>query len=212
MQEVHARTDMMLVSHHPDPTKSRGQYMEMLEAAVKEDASDPSHYFYYARELTFYKRWTEAREALTHYLGMNGAMQMVSEEDFEFDHWLVAAGTGTTAAGLLVQSKPHQKVWIYSALKGENYITGKEIADSPNVGQQMDYSIVRKAMESLQDKCRNILIMFYFDGFDMKTIAAANGLASASVAKAKKHQCLKGLEGIIKQNYSASDFYLNTES
>jgi len=47
--------------------------MEMLEAAVKEDASDPSHYFYYARELTFYKRWTEAREALTHYLGMNGA-------------------------------------------------------------------------------------------------------------------------------------------
>jgi RNA polymerase sigma factor (sigma-70 family) len=97
-------------------------------------------------------------------------------------------------------------------LKGENYITGREIADSPNVGQQMDYSIVRKAMESLQDKCRNILIMFYFDGFDMKTIAAANGLASASVAKAKKHQCLKGLEGIIKQNYSASDFYLNTES
>ena len=73
MQAVNAHTDMMLVSHHPDPTKSRSQYMEMLEAAVKEDANDPSHYFYYARELTFYKRWTEARDALTHYLGMNGA-------------------------------------------------------------------------------------------------------------------------------------------
>jgi glycosyltransferase involved in cell wall biosynthesis len=73
MQAVNAHTNMMLVSHHPDPTKSRGQYMEMLEAAVKEDANDPSHYFYYARELTFYKRWPEARDALTHYLGMNGA-------------------------------------------------------------------------------------------------------------------------------------------
>jgi len=43
----------------------------------------------------------------------------------------------------------------------------------------------------------------------MNTIAKANGLASASVAKAKKHQCLKGLETIIKQKYNASDFYLN---
>ena len=72
-----------------------------------------------------YEKWESAflvPEGGSNYLGMNGAMQMVSEEDFKFDNWLVAAGTGTTAAGLLVQSKPHQKVWIYSALKGENYI------------------------------------------------------------------------------------------
>jgi glycosyltransferase involved in cell wall biosynthesis len=71
MQPVAAHSDMLLVSHYPDSTKSRGQYMEILEAAVKEDASDPSHYFYFARELTFCRRWTEAREALIHYLGMN---------------------------------------------------------------------------------------------------------------------------------------------
>jgi 1-aminocyclopropane-1-carboxylate deaminase len=72
-----------------------------------------------------HEKWESAflvPEGGSNYLGMNGAMQMVSEEDFEFDHWLVAAGTGTTAAGLLVQSKPHQKVWIYSALKGEHYM------------------------------------------------------------------------------------------
>jgi 1-aminocyclopropane-1-carboxylate deaminase len=72
-----------------------------------------------------YEKWESAflvPEGGSNYLGMNGAMQMVSEEDFKFDNWLVAAGTGTTAAGLLVQSKPHQKVWIYSALKGENYM------------------------------------------------------------------------------------------
>lgn len=93
--------------------------------------------------------------------------------------------------------------------KSEDYITGKEVADSVDPAQRMDYSIVQKALDLLQDKCRNILMMFYFDGFDMNTIAKANGLASASVAKAKKHQCLKGLETIIKQKYNASDFYLN---
>ncbi len=93
--------------------------------------------------------------------------------------------------------------------KNEDYITGKEVADSVDPTQRMDYSIVQKALDLLQDKCRNILMMFYFDGFDMDTIAKANGLASASVAKAKKHQCLKGLETIIKQKYNATDFYLN---
>lgn len=61
-------------------------------------------------------------EGGANYLGMNGTMQMVDEDDYTFDHWLVAAGTGTTAAGLLVKSKPNQKVWIYSALKGEQYM------------------------------------------------------------------------------------------
>jgi RNA polymerase sigma factor (sigma-70 family) len=93
--------------------------------------------------------------------------------------------------------------------KNEDYITGKEVADSVDPAQRMDYSIVQKALDLLQDKCRNILMMFYFDGFDMDTIAKANGLASASVAKAKKYQCLKGLETIIKQKYCAADFYFN---
>jgi len=37
IQEVYAHTDKLLVSHHPDPTKSRGQYMPLLELAVSED-------------------------------------------------------------------------------------------------------------------------------------------------------------------------------
>ena len=68
-----AWSDKILVVHHPDPTKSRGQYMPLLEVAVKEDDRDPSHYFYYSRELTFYGRWDEAKAALAKYLGMNAA-------------------------------------------------------------------------------------------------------------------------------------------
>jgi len=68
--EVYAHTDMLLVSHHPDPTKSRGQYMPLLELAIKEDPYCPRNAFYHARELTFYDRWEEAIQALNRYLAM----------------------------------------------------------------------------------------------------------------------------------------------
>lgn len=71
--EVYAQTDMLLVSHHPDPTKSRGQYMPLLELAVQEDPHCPRNAFYHARELTFYARWQEAITALNRYLALPGA-------------------------------------------------------------------------------------------------------------------------------------------
>lgn len=70
IQEVYAHTDKLLVSHHPDNTKSRGQYMPLLELAVAEDPRCPRNAFYHARELTFYARWDEAIVALNKYLAM----------------------------------------------------------------------------------------------------------------------------------------------
>lgn len=66
--EVYAHTDKLLVSHHPDPTKSRGQYLDLLRLAVKEDPYCPRNAFYFARELTFYSMWGEAIVALHKYL------------------------------------------------------------------------------------------------------------------------------------------------
>lgn len=68
IKEVYAHTDMLLVSHHPDPTKSRGQYLDLLELSVQEDPHCPRNAFYYARELTFYRRWVDAVVALNKYL------------------------------------------------------------------------------------------------------------------------------------------------
>jgi tetratricopeptide (TPR) repeat protein len=71
--EKYAHTSMLMVSHHPDPTKSRGQYMDLLELAAKEDPNCPRNAFYHARELTFYRRWDEAEVALKRYLALPGA-------------------------------------------------------------------------------------------------------------------------------------------
>jgi tetratricopeptide (TPR) repeat protein len=68
IKEVYSHTDMLLVSHHPDPTKSRGQYLDLLKLSVEEDPRCPRNAFYYARELTFYNQWVDAIIALLKYL------------------------------------------------------------------------------------------------------------------------------------------------
>jgi tetratricopeptide (TPR) repeat protein len=70
INEVWAHTDMLLVVHKPDPTKSRGQYMDLLQLAVDEDPNCPRNAFYYSRELTFNQRWGDAITSLNKYLAM----------------------------------------------------------------------------------------------------------------------------------------------
>jgi len=70
INEVYADTDKLLVSHYPDPTKSRGQYLDLLRMSVKENPREPRNAFYFARELTFYRLWDEAIDRLNHYLNM----------------------------------------------------------------------------------------------------------------------------------------------
>lgn len=74
IKEVWAHTDMLLVIHKPDPTKSRGQYLDLLKLAVTEDPRCPRNAFYYARELTFYNKWLDAIVALNKYLEMPEAV------------------------------------------------------------------------------------------------------------------------------------------
>lgn len=43
--------------HHPDPTKSRSQYLPLLEMSVKEDPHSDRNAYYYARELFFHGKY-----------------------------------------------------------------------------------------------------------------------------------------------------------
>jgi len=63
----------VLMLHQPDPTKSRGQYLPMLEMAVKEDPNCHRSQFYYAREMLFYSRFEDCIKAFKKYLDMPGA-------------------------------------------------------------------------------------------------------------------------------------------
>jgi len=73
ISEQYADTDMLLVIHKPDNTKSRGQYLPLLEMSVKEDPIDPRNAFYYARELSFHGHWNRAIEECNRYLALPAA-------------------------------------------------------------------------------------------------------------------------------------------
>ncbi len=72
--EVWAQTDMLLAVHKPDPTKSRGQYLDLLELSVKEDPDCPRNAFYYARELSFHGQWQKSIDACETYLKLPRAI------------------------------------------------------------------------------------------------------------------------------------------
>ena len=61
------------LDHHPDPAKSRGQYLPLLELAVKEDPEDDRNMHYLGREYLFHGMWEACRETLRHHLKMPSA-------------------------------------------------------------------------------------------------------------------------------------------
>ena len=73
INEQYADTDMLMVIHKPDNTKSRGQYLPLLEMSVQEDPNDPRNAFYYARELSFHGHWQRSIEECNRYLALPGA-------------------------------------------------------------------------------------------------------------------------------------------
>lgn len=70
----------------------------------------------------------------------------------------------------------------------------------------MDRRIVLRCMDQLGETCQKLLHLFYFDDMDMKEIAAQLHFANADTAKAKKYQCFKKLEQLVKASFHKSDF------
>jgi RNA polymerase sigma factor (sigma-70 family) len=71
---------------------------------------------------------------------------------------------------------------------------------------EQDRKIVLSMMELLGAKCREILSLFYFDGYDMSTIAEKLDYNNADTVKAKKHQCFKQLQEQFLKVYKKQDF------
>lgn len=73
-KDVYGQVDDILMRHQPDPTKSRGQYLEMLEMGAKEDPTCYRMAYYLGREYTYHQRWKEAVEELQRYLTLPKAV------------------------------------------------------------------------------------------------------------------------------------------
>ena len=60
----------ILIEHYPDRTKSRSQYLPMLEASVKERPQDHRDSWYLAREYFYEQKWQKAIDEWNRYLAL----------------------------------------------------------------------------------------------------------------------------------------------
>lgn len=65
--------DGVQLDHHPDPAKSRGQYLGLLEMSVEEDPEDDRNVHYLGREYMYRGRWADCIHTLTWHLSMPAA-------------------------------------------------------------------------------------------------------------------------------------------
>lgn len=70
VDEVQEFTPDIETHHHPDPTKSRSQYLPLLAMSVKEDPLSDRNAFYYARELFFYGQNEKALSEFKRHLSL----------------------------------------------------------------------------------------------------------------------------------------------
>jgi len=70
IDEVQGWIDEIETHHHPDPTKSRSQYLPLLAMSVKEDPYNDRNAFYYGRELYFYGQNEAAANELKRHLSL----------------------------------------------------------------------------------------------------------------------------------------------
>lgn len=66
--------DGIQLDHHPDPAKSRGQYLPLLELSVAEDPEDDRNVHYLGREYLYRERWDDCIATLTRHLAMSKAV------------------------------------------------------------------------------------------------------------------------------------------
>lgn len=61
------------LDHHPDPTKSRGQYLPLLELSVEESPQDDRNLHYLGREYMYHGRWDDCIRTLKRHLELPAA-------------------------------------------------------------------------------------------------------------------------------------------
>lgn len=65
--------------------------------------------------------------------------------------------------------------------------------------------LVQKAMARLDETCRQLLLLYYWEEKSMEEIARIMEFANAATAKSKKYQCKKALERYVRSFLDVSE-------
>jgi len=102
------------------------------------------------------------------------------------------------------------KYMIYKALKQKNKLYSiDENIKLDNLENEVDFTIdlvedltteqhlLQNAFKTLGQKCKEVLTLFYYRGFDLEDIMNELNYTSKDVVKSQKSRCLKSLKSLI---------------
>ena len=114
----------------------RGEKVEPLNATLTKAQADGMRLHFISREAYKLKKDDDfilglrnqfgnfhlVPEGGANYYGVMGCMEIAKEFDVQPNFFATSAGTGTTASGLLLSATQHQKVMVFSGLKGGEFL------------------------------------------------------------------------------------------
>ncbi len=83
----------------------------------------------------------------------------------------------------------------------------KEEATYTNYDQVERAEIIQACLDKLGPICKQLLMLYYFDGLSMDDIAERLNMANSDTAKTKKYKCKKRLDTLIRKEFAMSDLF-----
>lgn len=186
------------LKHYPDPEKSRGQYLGLLELSVKENPDDDRNVHYLGREYMFYGKWKEAIEVLKRHIKMPNALW--KDEKAASMRYIARS---YKALGNMQKAE----IWLYRAIAEaphlrEGYIELAQLVYSMKKWH-LAYAMVCEALEIKEKPDTYINEGFCWDytPYDLAAIAAYNmGMYEESLRLAEKAYSLSASDKRLRDN------------
>lgn len=153
MPEHIAFVENMVLDHYPDPIKSRGSYLPLLETAVEENPTDTRMLYYLGREYMYKKQWQSCIDTMKRYL----ALSRWEEERSAAMRW--------SAYSWNMLGKPREAArWYLRAIAEAPQMRDPYVEFAQLAYQQKNWSLVycltRQAL-SILEKSKNFANMGY---------------------------------------------------
>lgn len=103
--------------------------------------------------------------------------------------------------------------WMSEMRKRKRY-SNEDVPDSAaddqpssldNLISNERHELLQRAMNNISATCKKLLLLYYFEERNMSDIAEQLGFAGPDVAKAKKYQCKKSLEALMKESLAKTE-------
>ncbi|WP_306641194.1 1-aminocyclopropane-1-carboxylate deaminase/D-cysteine desulfhydrase [Sanyastnella coralliicola] len=156
-----------------------------------------------------FKQWVHEEYRFCHFipeggsnfLGINGCMEILDDEDKEADIIAVSVGTGTTLAGILLSAKPGQRILAFPALKDESLPT--------RLQQQLLWALFDEELAQELSKRVEWIWDYTFGGFakcppELQSFMHQKEQASLPLDRVYTAKMMFGLEDLLKQGKLAS--------